>query len=102
MLLQVPVQVGLLAEATITKLALEGLLLVVDVPDVTLKVGGDAERPLAVLTLVRLLSSVGAQMPRQICRSRENFAAELASVTFFGFSRSCWSIVVPVLLMVVR
>lgn len=50
MLLEVTVQVGLLTEATITQVALEGFLLVVDVADVTLQVGGDAEGAVAVFT----------------------------------------------------
>lgn len=49
-LLEVTVQVGLLAEAAVAQVTLEGLLLVVDVADVALQVGGDAERAVAVLT----------------------------------------------------
>lgn len=49
-LLEVTVQVGLLAEAAVTQVTLEGLLLVVDVADVALQIGGDAERAVAVLT----------------------------------------------------
>lgn len=58
MLFQVPVQVGLLAEAPVAERTLEGLLLVVNVPDMSLQVGGDGEGALAVLTLVRLLTRV--------------------------------------------
>lgn len=47
--LQVPVQVGLLPEAAVAQVAFERLLLVVDVPDVPLQVGGDAEGPVTVL-----------------------------------------------------
>lgn len=50
MLLEVTVQVGLLAEASITQVALEGFFLVVDVANVTLQVGGDAEGAVAVFT----------------------------------------------------
>lgn len=50
MLLEVTVQVGLLTEATITQVALEGFFLVVDVANVTLQVGGDAEGAVAVFT----------------------------------------------------
>lgn len=50
MLLEVAVQVGLLTKATVTQVALEGLFLVVDVADVTLQVGGDAEGAVAVFT----------------------------------------------------
>lgn len=49
-LLEVTVQVGLLAEAAVAQVTLEGLLLVVDVADVALQIGGDAERAVAVLT----------------------------------------------------
>lgn len=42
-LLQVPVEVGLLPEAPVAQVALEWLLLVVDVPHVPLQVGGNAE-----------------------------------------------------------
>lgn len=48
--LEVTVQVGLLAETAVAQVALEGLLLVVDVADVTLQVGGDAEGAIAVFT----------------------------------------------------
>jgi hypothetical protein len=47
-LLQVSVQVGLLSKAAVAQVALEGLLLVVDVPHVPLEVGGDAEGPITV------------------------------------------------------
>lgn len=50
MLLEVAVKVGLLTEATIAQVALEGLFLVVDVANVTLQVGGDAEGAVAVFT----------------------------------------------------
>lgn len=50
MLLEVTVQVGLLAEATVAQVALEGLFLVVDVADVPLQVGGDAKGAVAVFT----------------------------------------------------
>lgn len=50
MLLEVAVQVGLLAEATVAQVALEGLFLVVNVADVSLQVGRDAEGAVAVFT----------------------------------------------------
>lgn len=53
MLLEVAVQVGLLTEATVTQVALEGLLLVVDVANVTLQVGRNAEGPVTVFTPAR-------------------------------------------------
>ena len=80
MLLEVAVQVGLLAEGAVAERAPEGLLLVVDVAHVALQVGRDAERPLAVLALVRLLARVRAQVAREIGRAREDLAAELARV----------------------
>lgn len=49
-LLQVAVEVGLLTEAAVAQVTLEGLLLVVDVANVTLEVGGDAEGAVAVFT----------------------------------------------------
>lgn len=52
MLLEVAIQVGLLSEATIAQVALEGFLLVVDVANVTLQVGGDAEGAVTVFTPV--------------------------------------------------
>lgn len=50
MLFEVPVQVGLLPEAAVTKMAFKGFLFVMDVTDVTLKIRGNTERTIAVLT----------------------------------------------------
>ena len=50
MLFEVTVQVGLLTETAVAQVALEGLLLVVNVANVTLQVGGDAEGAIAVFT----------------------------------------------------
>ncbi len=82
-LLQMTIEVGLLAEATLAEGALVRLLLVVNVPHVTLEVRRDAEAPLAVLALVGLLASVGPQVASQVGRPREHLAAKLASVPFF-------------------
>jgi len=49
-LFEVTVQVGLLTETAVAQVALEGLLLVVNVANVTLQVGGDAEGAIAVFT----------------------------------------------------
>lgn len=49
-LLEMAVEVGLLTEAAVAQVTLEGLLLVVDVANVTLKVGRDAEGAIAVFT----------------------------------------------------
>lgn len=49
-LLEMAVEVGLLTKAAVAQVTLEGLLLVVDVANVALKVGGDAEGAIAVFT----------------------------------------------------
>ena len=85
-LLEVSVEVGLLAEAALAEMAAEGLLLVVDVAHVALEVGADAEAALAVGALVRLLAGVRPQMPREVGRSREDLAAELAGVAVLGLA----------------
>lgn len=66
--------------AVIKRCHLEGLLLVVDVPDMSLQVGGDGEGPVTVLALVRLLPRVGPEVPGQVSRPRERLAAEPAPV----------------------
>lgn len=52
MLFEVPVQVGLLPEASVTKMAFERFLFIMDVTDVTLKIRRNTERTIAVLTSV--------------------------------------------------
>lgn len=52
-LLEVTVQVGLLTKAAVTQVALEGLLLVVDVANVALQVGRNAEGTVTVFTPAR-------------------------------------------------
>lgn len=49
-LLEMAVKVGLLTKAAVAQVTLEGLLLVVDVANVTLKVGRDAEGAITVFT----------------------------------------------------
>ena len=60
MLLQVPIQVGLLPETAVAQWTLERLLFVVDIPHMALQVGGDGEAALAVFALVGLLARVGS------------------------------------------
>lgn len=64
MLLEMSIEIRLLAEASLAQGALEGSLLVVDVPDVTLQIAGYTERSFAVFTLVGLFTGVGAQVSR--------------------------------------
>lgn len=85
-LLEVPIQIRLLSEAAFAQRTLERLLFVVDVPHVSLEVARDAERPLAIATLVGLLPRVRPQMSRQIRGSREDLPAELAGVPVFDFA----------------
>ena len=85
MFFQMPVKVGLLAEASITKRTLERFLLVVNVPDVPLEIGGDGKWPFAVFALVWLLSCVGAEVSGQVSRSWKDFATKFAPV-----SASAW------------
>ena len=77
------VQVRLLSERAPTHAAVEGALLVVNVADVTLQVGRDAEGALAELALVRLLARVRAHVACEVCRAREVLAAEVADELVF-------------------
>lgn len=87
-LLQVSVQIGLLPETPFAQGAFERFLLVVNIPHVALQIARDAEAPLAVLALVRLLARVSPQVPRQIGRSGEHFTAELARVSVLRLEAS--------------
>ena len=80
---QVTVQVCLLAKAPFTKMTFVWFLLVVDISHVTLQVRGNRERSFTELTLVRLFTSVGAQVPCQVGRPGESFATILAAIPFF-------------------
>lgn len=81
MLLQVSIEVGLLAEASVALVTFERLLLVVDVAHMALQVGRDTERAFTVLALVGLLPSVGAEVPRQVGGAGEDLPAELAGIS---------------------
>jgi hypothetical protein len=59
MLLQVPVQIRLLAETALAQRAFEGLLLVVDVANMALQVRRDTEGPFTVFALVWLFPCMG-------------------------------------------
>lgn len=62
--LEVPVQVGLLPEAAVAQVALEGLLLVVDVAHVALQVRGDAEGAVTVFASEKQTHSRFTSRPR--------------------------------------
>lgn len=81
MFLEVTIKVCLLPEATLAECTLEGTLLVVNVPHMTLEIAGYAEGTFAVLALVRLLAGVRPKMAGKVCGSREHFATELARVS---------------------
>lgn len=83
--LQVPVQVGLLAEAPFAQRALERFLLVVDVAHVSLQIGRYAERTFAIVALVRLFARVRAEVASQVGAAREHFLTELARIPAKSF-----------------
>lgn len=66
MLAEVPVQIGLLAKASIAQRASIRLLFIVNVPNVALKVGGNGKGSLTKLALVRLLTRVSSKVASQI------------------------------------
>ena len=84
-LLEMSIEVRLLPEASIAEVAAERLLLVVDVAYVALQIGRDAERPFAVLTLVRLFACMSAQVAGEVGRSREDLQAEPTRVAVLQF-----------------
>jgi len=84
-LLDVPVQIGLLREPTVTQVALEVALLPVYVAHMPLKVGRYAERPFAVRAPVWLFAGVRAHVPGQVGAARENLSAVLARVPVLRF-----------------
>ena len=75
MLLEVTVQVGLLTEATIAQVALEGLFLVVDVANVSLQVGGDAEGAVAVFTPAGRAENFHLQTITKMTKKQQNTQA---------------------------
>jgi len=81
---QVSVEVGLLTKASLAQVTLVRLLLVVDVPHVALKVGGDGEAALTELALVWLLACVRPQVSGQVGRAGEGLATVLAAVALLG------------------
>ena len=81
---QVPIKIGLLTEASLAQVTLVRLLLVVDVPHVSLKVGGDGETALTELALVWLLACVRPQVSGQVGRAGEGLATVLAAVALLG------------------
>lgn len=66
------VQIGLLTKAAVTQVALKGLLLVMNVTDVSLEVGGDAEGTVTVFTSAqREEEKKGlSEVPVQICKQQ--------------------------------
>lgn len=58
-LLEMAVEVGLLTKAAVAQVTLEGFLLVMDVADVALKIGWDAEWAVTVFTPVKGEQKVG-------------------------------------------
>lgn len=81
MLLEMPVEIGLLSEATVAVTTPKRSLLVVDISYVSLQVRRYWERAFAVFTAVRLFARVGAQVAGQVGTAREGFAAVGAGVT---------------------
>jgi len=94
-LLEVPVQIRLLAKASLAYLTLEGSLLVVDIPHMALQIRGYAKGTFAVFAFVGLLARVRSQMPRQVRRSRKDFSAKLAGVAILVALRQVWRGIAP-------
>lgn len=83
MFLEVSVQICLLTETPVAQWTLEGFLFIMDVPDMSLKIGGYAEGSLAILAFIWLFSGVSSQVTSQICRSGKHFSAEFTGVPLF-------------------
>lgn len=86
--LDVTIEVRLLAKAALAQRAPEGLLLVVNVADVSLEIGRDAEAASTVLTPVWLLPGMRSQVARQISGTREHLAAVATRVPVTELGRS--------------
>ena len=70
----------MLTEASLTEMAFVGLLLVVDVADVPLEVGGYREGSFTELAFIGLFSGVGPEVPGEVGGPGEGLAAVLAAV----------------------
>lgn len=87
MLLQMPIKISLLTEASITQGTPKRPFLVMYIPDVTLQIRRYRERPLTILAFIRLLSRVSSKVTSQVSAPREYLSTELARVPVSEFPR---------------
>lgn len=78
-LLEMAVKVGLLTKAAVAQVTLEGLLLVVDVANVTLKVRRDAEGAITVFTPGRRAAHLYHEW--RFCTFHSNFTVRAAKMS---------------------